>query len=168
MSISADGSLILFQGPIPSTIKVYDVYGSLQHELDLGNRISCICDIIPKSNGTFVLVEKKSLTEVDRDGNTLYKFNERSGEYIYCAVDLYDRIVMLDDGGNIKLFDSEFNSVNVAHSLDAFVFGRKHSYRVHYNRKRNVFVAFESAAFGDVDDKQCLTIFNFIERGISK
>src|SRR6218665_3015303 len=54
-----------------------------------------------------------------------------------------------------SLFDSEFNSMNVAHSLDAFVFGRKHSYRVHYNRKRNVFVAFESAAFGDVDDKQC-------------
>src|SRR6218665_2152794 len=44
MSISADGSLILFQSPFrpPSTIKLYNTGGSLQHQMELSNHISHI------------------------------------------------------------------------------------------------------------------------------
>lgn len=168
MSISADGSVILFQGPAPSTIKVYNVDGSLQHQVELVNDISDLHDIVSKSNGNFVLVKKKSLAEVDREGNTFYEYNKASGEFIYCAIDLYDRIVMINDGGYVQMLDSEFNSdsVIVKFRLESYKGSKKRFYQMHYNRKRNEFLAFECTAVSDAGAPQCLTIFSFTDRSI--
>lgn len=166
MSVSADGSVILFQGPDPSAIKVYNADGSLQHQMELLNHISDLHDVVSKSNGNFVLVKKKSLAEVDREGNTLYEYDKVSGEFIYCAIDLYDRIVMINDGGYVQMLDSEFNSVDVKFGLESDEGSKKHIYQMHYNRKRNEFIAFACAAVSDAGAPQCLTIFSFTDRSI--
>lgn len=174
MSISADGSLILFQSPFrpPSTIKVYNTGGSLQHQMVLANHISHIESVLGKSNGNFVLVTREcsremdgeSLREVDRQGNTLYTYSRPYySQHICCAIDIHDRIVTIDDGGHVFVLDSGFNSVGVTYGLDPGY--RSLSllyYEVHYNVRRNEFVAFERCGVGG--GGHSLTVFSFTER----
>lgn len=113
LCVAGDGKLILFQGPAPVKITVYDVDGTLEHQMEFEKPISYINGVLSKSNGNFVLVKKTTLTEVGRDGNTLYEYKRPSGEYLYGAIDQYDRIVITDEGGEVRLLDYDFNSVKV-------------------------------------------------------
>jgi hypothetical protein len=134
--------------------------------MDLVNTISYVHSIISKSDGHFVLVKKTDLTEFDREGKAVHEYKTPYRGYLYGAMDLYDRMVTVDDGDSVQLLDSEFNWVDGKFRLPYYQGSKKHLYRVSYNRQRNEFVAFETAAFCDADASQCLTVFNFTERDV--
>lgn len=171
MCVSADGSLIVFQGPAPSTISTYNADGSLQRQIHLTKPLSFVRDIISKSNGNVIIVSG-SLTEISRDGDVLYDYDIKADGgfrgHIYCAVDIYDKILTVDVGDSVKLLDSDFNQAEVKIDKPKRIRCWKNLYQLHYNRQRNEFMLFD-CCHADADNadiflpNRSLKVFNVTE-----
>lgn len=171
MCVSADGSLIVYQGPAPSTITTYNADGLAQRQIEFTKRLSFVRAIVSKSNGSVIIVSS-SLTEISRDGDILYDYDCRVGGglyrgYIHCAIDGLDHIMTVDAGNSVRLLDSDFNQAEVKRS-DRWMNIRSwaHLYKLHYNRQRNEFMILDccDTASDDISlPSQTFIAFNVTE-----
>lgn len=169
--VSGDGSLILFQGPLPSKITVFNADSSMQYEIQLVVPISGLNSIIRKSNGSFIFVRNSYISECDGEGKTWCRYGKSDGQGQFGAIDKFDRMVIVDAIGCVRLLDTESNCVTSSkfklQQLSECYHGHKEFYRISYNRERNEFVAIETAAYSDGSANQCLSVFDISERDIS-
>lgn len=176
LSVSASGSLILVreQSKTIDGISVYDGNGSLQQTVRTPLGISRFWKIIPKSGGNIVLVSIKDnnhieLTEIELDGTVVRQYEssiDASISMFVSEADQHGRVLLADEKGNMELLDSEFNPIHVTcpqldEDLDIH---HQFQYQLHYNSKRNEFVAALIANRVLIDYADCvLTIFQLRE-----
>jgi len=170
LSVAANGSLFLSwqkRKELRAVISVYDANGYLLYETSLSSDVySAFYKIIPKSNGSFVMVSsndysRTKLTEIDMYGAILRQY--QSSLFVgnaVCPADKNGRIVLIRDTHRFELLDSEFNLLAINNPPlpeDQFA----SCGNTHYSREGN-----DVTTVVDVDDDDdclygVLTIFHF-------